>query len=112
MNFKRVIFLILFIGSPYFCFASGNDIIPFLILEILLVASFVIFIFSIKMNKKAKIYLSLAFVISNLIAHLMISDLPYAKHSLLIKLFTIGVPILVVLICYFIHSKYCSASNS
>jgi hypothetical protein len=112
MNLKRIFFLILFIGSPYFCFASGNNVIPFLLLEISLIISFVIFMFIVKMNKKAKMFLALTFVISNVIAYFIIYDLPYSKNIFFINLFTIGFPILSVFICYFILDKYCSVSKS
>jgi|AntRauTorckE5430_2_1112549.scaffolds.fasta_scaffold10543_2 hypothetical protein len=106
MNIKTAFFLLLLICTPYLCFANGNDIIPFLGFELFLIVSFLVFTINIKLNRKAKLSLVLTFIISNGLALMLTSDLPYSKNILLINSITLGLPILALLLNYVILKRY------
>ena len=86
-------------------YASGNDILPLIGLEFVLILIFIFFIFKVKINLKSKGVLFLIFVTTNLITFKLHGNLPYSKNLMLINSTIIGTPILSVLLFYLIIRK-------
>jgi hypothetical protein len=102
MELRNYVCLILLLCSSFMGYASGNDIIPFFGLEILLLIAFIILLLNLKIKMKGKLLLTLVFILSNVIVFVLTSDIPYSQNLIWINSISIVFPISSILISYII----------
>ena len=90
---------------PISGYASGQNVLTLIGLELFLIIVFIIILLTLKINLKGKGIILFVFILSHLIIYKLTEKLPYTENQLLINSLTIGIPILSVLISYLIIRK-------
>jgi hypothetical protein len=102
MELRKYLPIVTSLFIPFLGYASGNDVIPFVGLQLLLVVCFIIFILALKLSLKSKLILCLIFAVSYTTVLYLISTIPYSENLIWINSISIGVPILCVFTSYII----------
>jgi|TARA_B110000908_G_C9800633_1_gene248448 hypothetical protein len=90
---------------PFSSYASGQNVLTLIGMELFLIIIFIIILLTLKINLKGKGILVFVFILSHLIIYKLTEKLPYTENQILINSLTIGIPILSVLISYLIIRK-------
>ena len=105
MKKEKIISGLFLLFLPMSSYASGQNALTLIGLELFLIIGFIIFIFAINLNYKGKGLLTLVFILTHLLIYKFTGNLPYTKNQLLINILTIGLPISTVLMAYLIIRK-------
>ncbi|MNJ90882.1 hypothetical protein D3C87_85220 [compost metagenome] len=97
--------LILSILLPVSAFAHGQEVLASLFYDLMIVIVLIIFIACIKWKSGGKVLLALVLVISLLIPLVITGKWPYQENKKLIDLLCVGIPLLSVLLTYFIFRR-------
>jgi len=105
MKLNRYILGIFLLCLPFSSYASGQNVLTLIGLELFLIIIFIIILLTLKINLKGKGILIFVFILSHLIIYKFTEKLPYTENQILINSITIGIPILSLLIAYLIIRK-------
>lgn len=97
--------LIILILFPVSAFAHGEEVLVSFFFDLTTVIALIIFIFCIKWKDKGKILLVLVLIASVVLSFEITSKWPYTENRMLINLLCVGVPLVSVLLTYFIFRR-------
>ena len=90
---------------PSFSYASGQDVLPLLGGELIVIILFVISLFILKISTKGKVLLVIVFLTSLLLASLITMNLPYTANKFLVNMLMLGLPVLAVVMVLVLLKK-------
>ncbi len=100
MNKRITQLLVLGTLIPITTFASGGDVIDWMLIELLVLLAFVATLFLANINWTGKGLMTLIFLVTQYIIVRLIDDIPYSQSKLRINSISFCVPIIVTFIFY------------
>ena len=105
MKKEKYIYGLFLLSLPMSCYASGQNVLTLIGLELILTITFIIFLITININIKGKGFLIFIFILTHLIFYKFTENLPYTKNQLFINTLSFVLPVLTVLTTYLIIRK-------
>jgi len=104
MSIERLL-LVLLVLLPIPAFAHGEEVLVSLFYDLITVVALIIFILCIKWKSSGKGLLALVVIVSVLIPQVIVSSWPYMDNRMLIDLLCVGIPLISVLVTYFLFKR-------
>lgn len=98
---KSILFVLLIL-SPFSAFAHGEEVFISLFFDVLTILLLLLFIGLLKWKKAGKAILLLVLLIVEIVHFYLLSEIPYRKNEQLILWFGILVPLVSVLLTFFL----------
>ena len=105
MKLNKTALNLLLFGLPLSSYASGQNVLTLIGLEIILLLVFIFLLFTLKITLRGKSILVLIFVLTHIGIYTIVGKLPYNENQILINTLIFGLPILTVIITYLLIRK-------